>query len=140
MTLKRYIQERGVQVNENILNALVSRSEKSRVKTNTHMPCRVSGWRVVEDQLGRIIVLQPGIELEPINPNQEPAKEQSFQFPMESHLRDFIAKNIESIQINGHGLRLYQDQQGKTGIEYATGVGIIDILAEDECGNLLFLN
>lgn len=53
-------------------------------------------------------------------------------FPFETHLRDFIAKNISQINIGGKPLRLYVDDNGVEGIEYRTSVGRIDILAMDE--------
>ena len=52
-------------------------------------------------------------------------------FPVESHLRDFIANNIEAITVNGHRLKLYIDENGRDGVEYPTDVGPIDILAVD---------
>lgn len=62
---------------------------------------------------------------------------EDFAFPIESHLRDFIAQNIESIKINGENLMLYVDDTGQDGIEYHTGVGRIDILAVDGQGNFI---
>ena len=56
---------------------------------------------------------------------------------MESHLRDFIAQNIESIRINGKSLKLYTDEFGRDGVEYPTEVGPIDILAVDNDGNFV---
>ena len=106
-------------------------------KLNTYTTCRANGWRVVEDHMGRIVVLHPGMNLDSIEKEQKQVREQQFQFPMESHLRDFVARNISNIRVNGHALRLYKGADGKTGIEYPTGVGNIDILAEDEYGTLI---
>lgn len=51
-------------------------------------------------------------------------------FEMERHLRDWIAYNIEDLDIiHGRKLKLYKDGQG---IEYKTAVGNIDILAIDD--------
>ena len=58
-------------------------------------------------------------------------------FPVESHLRDFIAKNIDAITVNGHRLKLYVNENGRDGVEYPTDVGPIDILAVDEEGNFV---
>lgn len=52
-------------------------------------------------------------------------------FELEYQLRDFIAHNIETIDINGKRLKLYVDPTGRDGIEFQTEVGIIDILATD---------
>jgi hypothetical protein len=58
-------------------------------------------------------------------------------FPLESHLRDFIAANISNIKLHGLTLHLYRDSSGRDGIEYPTDVGPIDVLAVDSNGNLV---
>ena len=108
-----------------------------RQKSNTCITCSANGWRVVEDQRGRIVILHPGADADPIERNRKQVQEQKYKFPMESHLRDFIARNIANIRINGHSLRLFRDDSGRTGIEYPTGVGSIDILVQDDCWTLI---
>jgi RecB family endonuclease NucS len=61
----------------------------------------------------------------------------AYYFPLESHLRDFIARNITTIGIGGRTLQLYVDEHGDDGVEYPTGVGPIDILAVDADGNFV---
>jgi len=56
-------------------------------------------------------------------------------FSLEYQLRDFIASNMESIDIGGKKLRVYVDELERDGVEYQTGVGRIDILAVDENDN-----
>jgi hypothetical protein len=58
-------------------------------------------------------------------------------FPWETHLRDFIAKNLSSMSIGGKALRLYVDNDGGDGIEFQTDVGRIDILAVDQDDNFV---
>lgn len=65
---------------------------------------------------------------------ETPATAGGLAFPLEAHLRDFIARNIESINFKQGQLTLYE---GPEGIEYKTGVGSIDILARDQQGNLV---
>lgn len=60
--------------------------------------------------------------------------EEALSFELEHQLRDFIVANLNAIPINGQRLRLYQDPSGKSGREYPTGVGFIDILAQDDAG------
>jgi endonuclease len=55
-------------------------------------------------------------------------------FELEHQLRDFIATNLNSIDVNGKRLRLYLDPTGRKGIEYPTGVGNVDLLATDDKG------
>lgn len=54
----------------------------------------------------------------------------SFQFALEAHLRDFLAKNLNQIE---PGLKLC-DIGGKSGIEFPVEGGRIDILAVDRDG------
>jgi endonuclease len=60
--------------------------------------------------------------------------EQEPTFALEYQLRDFIAQNIRTIQVNGRRLSLYVDQRRRDGVEYPTAVGPIDILATDSSG------
>ena len=62
-----------------------------------------------------------------------------LMFPPESHLRDFIARNIGRIKLHGLALRLYVDSSGRNGVEYPTDVGPIDVLAEKSNGDLVLL-
>jgi hypothetical protein len=56
-------------------------------------------------------------------------------FAIEAHLRDFIAGNMARVPIGGKRLSLYKGSDGKSGVEFRTGVGPIDILAVDESGH-----
>lgn len=56
-------------------------------------------------------------------------------FELEYQLRDFLASNLGTLNINDVRLKLYVDLSGRDGIEYPTAVGPIDILAVDAAGN-----
>lgn len=56
------------------------------------------------------------------------AESSSGAFALESHLRDYLAKNLGALSIHGKTLALVR-------MEYSTGVGPIDILAKDAEGN-----
>lgn len=62
------------------------------------------------------------------------APDNGVAFALEAQLRDFIARNLKNIPVAGQFLKLYVDQTGREGIEYATDVGPIDILAEVQKG------
>jgi len=62
---------------------------------------------------------------------------EELEFSLESHLRDFIARNLATISIQGQKLHLFVDSSQRQGVEYPTGVGPIDILATDAAGNLV---
>jgi len=53
--------------------------------------------------------------------------EKGLKFPLEAHLRDFLAKNLERIET---GLRLYGTPERK-GVEFPVDGGYIDLLAVD---------
>jgi endonuclease len=58
-------------------------------------------------------------------------------FSLEYQLRDFIAQNLNAIDVGGRRLRLYVDPAGNDGIEYSSPVGRIDILAIDDEGSFV---
>lgn len=59
----------------------------------------------------------------------------SFLFPLEANLRDFLIKNLHTVK--NHKLNLYKDDNDRDGREYPTSVGPIDILAIDSEGNFV---
>jgi hypothetical protein len=60
------------------------------------------------------------------------SQEQQLEFALESHLRDFIARNLATLPVANKRLSLFEDQLKRRGVEYQTDVGFIDILAVDE--------
>ncbi|MEJ7812276.1 MAG: endonuclease NucS domain-containing protein [Gemmatimonadaceae bacterium] len=93
-------------------------------------------WEIWADEYGKLSVRKAG--LGPSEEEQEDtAGENVFCFPLESHLRDFIAANLSELGPAGAALQLYEDGNGRDGIEYPTAVGPIDILATDPAGNLV---
>ena len=73
----------------------------------------------------------------PGDESEEDIASPDLLFPLESHLRDFIAQNLNTITVAGKRLSLYVDDDGRDGIEYPTDVGRIDILAVDEEENFV---
>ena len=92
-------------------------------------------WEIRKDEYGKLMVAQMG--LEEVFGTEDEQVEGELLFPVESHLRDFIVKNIDAITVNGHMLKLYVNENGRDGVEYPTDVGPIDILAVDEKGNFV---
>lgn len=82
------------------------------------------------DPSTRSVIVRPTLDQ-----TSEGNDELSFGF--ESHLRDFIANNLSSLPVKGRVLRLYDDSDGRKGVEYPTEVGRIDILAIDSAGNFV---
>lgn len=59
----------------------------------------------------------------------------SFEFALEAHLRDFLAKNLGEIE---PGLKLYQTDK-QSGVEFVIDSGRIDILAVDAAGRFVVI-
>ena len=58
------------------------------------------------------------------------------RFSLEYQLRDFLASNLHTIDIDNIRLRLFVDAAGRDGVEFPTAVGPIDILAVGDNGSL----
>jgi hypothetical protein len=59
----------------------------------------------------------------------------STEFAYESDLRDYLAKNLQVIEL---GLKLYEEE-GITGVEFPVGGRFIDILAADSNGDFVVI-
>lgn len=110
----------------------------NRGQVELYDPNKHGVWEIRRNEYGTLTVAQTGLdefpEAEEVDITDE---EKDLLFPLESHLRDFIAQNIDSIKINGKTLKLYRDEHERDGIEYPTDVGSIDILAKDNEGNFV---
>src|SRR5258708_3001271 len=51
------------------------------------------------------------------------SQEQQLEFALESHLRDFIARNLATLPVANKRLSLFEDQLKRKGVEYQTDVG-----------------
>jgi hypothetical protein len=101
------------------------------------------GWSVTEtDDEVRIVRPEIAADANAVSVLGEPtedavSEEEQFEFALESHLRDFIVRNLSTLPIANKRLKLFLDQSNRNGVEYPTDVGPIDILAEDESGNFI---
>lgn len=62
--------------------------------------------------------------------------DRSFTFSLESDLEDHLVGNLEQIE---EDLRLYEEDGERTGKQYVTDVGRIDILAVDKSGDYVVI-
>jgi endonuclease len=101
------------------------------------------GWAVNETD-EEVRILQPEIadDATTVSVLGESAEEETtldpeeqFEFALESHLRDFIARNLATLPIRDRRLKLFVDSSNRSGVEYPTDVGPIDILATNEEGD-----
>jgi hypothetical protein len=58
--------------------------------------------------------------------------------PLEQHLEEYVVKNWDNIDF-GEQLTMYFDDDGTTGQQYTTDVGVIDILAQDKNKNYVVI-
>lgn len=64
--------------------------------------------------------------------NKKKFKGKEAMITLESYLREFIVENLDTINIGGKVLKLYECEDGTEGIGLNTDVGVIDVLATDE--------
>lgn len=96
-------------------------------------------WELAVDDYGKLVARQCGL----IDPDPDDGTDgdgiDGLPFALECHLRDFLARNLNTVPIKGQTLKLYADQDSRDGVEYPTDVGPIDILAVDAAGNFFVL-
>lgn len=97
-------------------------------------------WEIYKDNNGKYAIrLAQDIQAETVSSQKDADTQETIsiddskynQFAFESHLRDFLARNLSTINGLPRELQLYVDDKGNTGIEYRTEVGNIDVLAID---------
>jgi len=112
----------------------VGRGEVVLYEPQKHGP-----WQIVEDENGKLMVArEDSVIIDSSRDTIETIQENSLPFPLESHLRDFIARNLSALRFEGKQLELYTDEDDRNGVEYpTTGGNRIDILATDEDGNFV---
>ena len=92
-------------------------------------------WEIYKNDfegLGIRQVIESSVDVD----EETPIEGETFQFPIEANLRDFLILNLHTIK--GNKLKLYFDGTGRDGKEYPTGgLGFIDILTIDEDGNFV---
>jgi RecB family endonuclease NucS len=91
-------------------------------------------WSIVERDDGRLAVACQSDSPDAFTDVE--ALPTAAAFAAENHLRDYLAQNLETIE---QGLQLYADENGILGVEYATPIGRIDILAVDRDGGFVVI-
>lgn len=73
---------------------------------------------------------------EPMDPEPEAGDEtQGGTFAVEAHLRDYLARNLPTLDNGKTPLSLYVSEDGRGGVEFQTDVGPIDILCVSPSGD-----
>lgn len=163
--IKQYVRQRYGEINESSLNCSIIAStvnRPARVHYAENMKPRICLG--VHDFLfstgrGRVMPYDPathgtweiydkGDGLLGVRPTETsdgdealPEAQTSVEdslFALESHLRDYLAKNIGGLTGFGSKLTVYSSD-GRDGVEFQTDVGPIDILAVDQSGQFVVL-
>ncbi len=161
--IKKYINENWLDVNEATINAqiiVLTVNQRSRIHYPENQKPRVANgqydllfsigrgnvvqydpnehgiWEIYKNEFGGLEVRQTidNPENQEIE-TEEAIEDNSYLFPIEANLRDFLIQNLKTVK--GQNLNLFRDENGRDGKEYPTGVGPIDILAIDDNGNFI---
>jgi hypothetical protein len=117
----------------------------ARGQVELYDPAKHGVWEIGQDEQGKLVIGRRTADSEiPVAAPTDVAESDWPEtdpditgrgFAFESHLRDFLARNLYTVPIDGRQLRLFEDENGRDGVEYPTDVGPIDILANDADGN-----
>ncbi|SIQ52804.1 endonuclease NucS domain-containing protein [Pontibacter lucknowensis] len=157
--IKSYIHNKWDNVNDNTINAqmiVLAVNQPSRIHYPENKKPRLSDsnydvlystgrgqvvkydpeehglWEIYENEFGGLAIRQ--VIAEETDDTSEDTSD-TFLFPLEANLRDFLIKNLHTVK--QHKLDLYVDDNGRDGREYPTAVGPIDILTVDSRGNFV---
>ncbi|MBK7662676.1 MAG: DUF91 domain-containing protein [Sterolibacteriaceae bacterium] len=106
-----------------------------RGKVTSYDPDKHGQWEIVEQEGALSVRLLQEATVDPIFP-AELGDEQGGSFALESHLRDYLAKHLPTMDGCTEPLRLFVSEDGRDGVEFQTEVGPIDILATSNIGDL----
>ncbi len=160
--IKDYIFNKWGDVNNSTINAqclVLSVNQPSRIHYPENQKPRLTNSNSSYDILysvgkGQVVLYNPqehgiweiykndfdGLEIRQVINDESDIQDladvqESFLFPLEANLRDFLIKNLHTVR--EHKLQLFVDDTGRDGREYQTEVGFIDILAIDDNGNFI---
>jgi endonuclease len=157
--IRKYIHDKWGDVNDNTINAqtiVLTVNQPSRIHYPENSKPRISEskydllytvgkgqvvsynkdehglWEIYKNEFDALKVRQ--VVSEDDEGDSEDLDE-SFLFPIEANLRDFLIKNLKTFK--DENLQLFVDATGRDGKEYPTEVGPIDILTVDKTGNFV---
>jgi hypothetical protein len=104
-----------------------------------YVPSIHGTWEIYEKSDGQLSIRKIDSNDEPDSSPEPDITTECSLFALESHLRDYLAKNIQKSNLFESKLTLYISADGRDGVEFQTDVGPIDILAVDESNNFVVL-
>lgn len=106
-----------------------------RGKVVRYDPDKHGQWEIAEKNGELFVNLMQEATSDPILSFYESGDDQGGSFALESHLRDYLAKNLPSLDCGNTLLNLFVSSDGRDGVEFQTDVGPIDILATSQVGD-----
>lgn len=115
-----------------------------RGKAVWYDPAKQGQWEITLDAEGALCVrkvdsVDDDADVHASLATSEGGEDTNSVFALESHLRDYLAKNLPTLPGHTAPLQLYVDAGGRDGVEYQTDVGPIDLLAIDSEQNFVVL-
>lgn len=98
-------------------------------------PDRQGLWEIAVSGDGGLVVRVAQEATAQPEASQAAFDDQQSAFALESHLRDYLARNLPSFGDFSSPLTVYTSQDGRDGVEFQTDVGPIDILATSPDGD-----
>jgi endonuclease len=105
-----------------------------RGRVTLYDPERHGMWEIADAGDGRLIVRLAQEAVGETESLETANDVQSGIFALESHLRDYLARNLTSIANFGVPLSVFKSDDGRDGVEFQTDVGPIDLLAITPAG------
>lgn len=110
-----------------------------RGRVAPYVPAVHGTWEIYEKGEGQLSVREIEGGDEPAQLSEVEASSETSLFALESHLRDYLEKNLSKLTGFESRLTVYASKDGRDGVEFQTDVGPIDILAVDEFGQFVVL-
>ncbi len=107
----------------------------SRGRVAPYDPERQGLWEIAVSAEGMLVVRIAKEGTAEPEASSATFEDQQSAFAFESHLRDYLARNLASLGDFGDRLSVYTSEDGRDGVEYQTDVGPIDILATSTTGD-----
>jgi hypothetical protein len=104
-----------------------------------YCPVKHGVWEIYQTEVGGLsvrLIDDATYEAEAMTNVTETGGEVTSKFALESHLRDYLARNLASLTGFEGTLSLYEDDDQRDGVEFQTDVGPIDILAISDANEL----
>jgi len=106
-----------------------------RGRVTLYDPERHGVWEIAETADARLVVRLAHEAVDETGSVETANDNQSGIFALESHLRDYLARNLTSIANFGVPLSVFKSDDGRDGVEFQTDVGPIDLLAITPAGD-----